>query len=331
MSRWLNRLANFFPLWVVLCSGLALERPGLFTWFSGDLIVVGLALIMVGMGLTLTVDDVQRVARMPGTALAGLVAQFAIMPCLGWTLARGLHLDPELAVGLVLVACCPGGTASNVVSYIARADVALSVLMTMCSTFASVVMTPLLTKFLAGTYVAVDAAALFRSTLQVVVLPVIAGLLLNRLFPRLVRTINPVAPLVSVMFIALICASIIGSTAQLLKTSGATLFLAVGLLHAGGFMLGYVFARVFGYPEVASRTIAIEVGMQNSGLGAVLARSNFPALALAPLPSALSASFHSIIGSLLAAWWRYRPPAAPHPDDRRAAPLAADARAPSSD
>jgi len=157
MTQLFNRLANLFPLWVLTCSGLALFYPEWFTWFSGGMIVWGLAVIMIGMGITLSIDDFRRVARMPRQVMIGVAAQFIIMPFLGWGIARGLALEPALAVGLILVACCPGGTASNVVSYIARADVALSVLMTMCSTFAAVVMTPLLTKWLAGAYVPVDA------------------------------------------------------------------------------------------------------------------------------------------------------------------------------
>lgn len=307
MAAFLNLLANLFPVWVLTCSGLALVFPAWFTWFNSTMIVWGLAVIMIGMGITLSFEDFRRVARLPRQVMIGVAAQYLIMPFLGWSIAKGLALEPALAVGLILVACCPGGTASNVVSYIARADVALSVLMTMCSTFAAVVMTPLLTKWLAGAYVEVNAWSLFVNTLQVVVVPVTLGVLLNRYAPRVVRLVLPAAPLVSVIFIALICASIIGSNAQTVRDSALILFTAVALLHVGGFGLGYLMARLFKLSEIASRTISIEVGMQNSGLGAVLARTSFPELALAPVPSAISASFHSIIGSALAAWWRLRP------------------------
>lgn len=317
MTLLFNRLANLFPLWVLTCSGLALFYPQWFTWFSSRMIVWGLAVIMIGMGITLSVGDFRRVARIPKQVLIGVVAQFTIMPSLGWGIAHGLALEPALAVGLILVACCPGGTASNVVSYIARADVALSVLMTMCSTFAAVAMTPLLTKWLAGAYVPVDAWSLFVNTLQVVVLPVTLGVLLNRCAPRVVGFVLPVAPLISVIFIALICASIIGANAQTVRDSALPLFTAVALLHAGGFSLGYLMARLFKLPVLSCRTIAIEVGMQNSGLGAVLARTSFPQLALAPVPSAISASFHSIIGSVLAAWWRLHPARANKPRAER--------------
>jgi bile acid:Na+ symporter, BASS family len=304
MIQLLNRLANLFPIWVLACSGLALFYPHWFTWFSGRMIVWGLAVIMIGMGITLSVNDFRRVARLPRQVMIGVAAQYLIMPFMGWSIAHGLKLEPDLAVGLILVSCCPGGTASNVVSYIARADVALSVLMTMCSTFAAVAMTPLLTKWLAGAYVPVDAWSLFINTVQVVVIPVSLGVLLNRYTPRMVSFVLPIAPLVSVIFIALICASIIGSNAQTVLDSALLLFTAVALLHIGGFGLGYLLAKMLNLPELSCRTISIEVGMQNSGLGAVLARATFPQMVLAPVPSAISASFHSIIGSILAAWWR---------------------------
>lgn len=303
MSRVLDFVTRLFPLWVLLAGAAALVHPPLFAWFSGSYIVWGLAVIMLGMGLTLSLDDFRAVAGVPGTVFAGIAAQYLIMPAMGWASAHVMGLPPALAVGVILVGCCPGGTASNVVCYLARANVALSVVMTTCSTFAAVVMTPLLTKWLAGTLVAVDAWGLFVSTSQVVLLPVLAGLALNHIAPRTVRRILPAAPLVSVLAIVLICASIIAQSADVLLASGGRLIAAVFLLHSGGFGIGYGFGRVFGYDRIVSRTISIEVGMQNSGLGAVLARQHF-ADPLTVLPAAISATFHSVIGSALAAWWR---------------------------
>jgi BASS family bile acid:Na+ symporter len=300
----LERLANAFPVWVLVACGLALVEPRLFTWFRGEAIVVGLAVIMLGMGITLSIDDFARVATRPATVAAGFLAQFVIMPTAGWLVATMLGLDTPFAVGLILVACCPGGTASNVVTYIARADVALSVLMTTCTTLGAVVLTPLLTKLLAGQMVEVDAWGLFFSTLQVVVLPVAAGVAINRFLPRVVRTVMPVAPLVSVITIALVCASIIGQNAAAVRSSGPQLLLAVVLLHAIGFAVGYLFARLLGYDRIVARTISIEVGMQNSGLGVVLAQKHFPAEPLTAVPCAISSVVHSVIGSLLAGWWR---------------------------
>jgi len=299
---------NLFPLWVLLGGALALVRPQWFDWFSGDFITWGLAVIMLGMGITLSVDDFRAVLKTPRAVGVGFAAQYLVMPFLGWSIAHLLKLDTPLAVGLILVSCCPGGTASNVVAYLARANVALSVLMTMCSTFGAIVMTPLLTKWLAGTYVPVDALGLFASTLKIVLAPLILGLGLHHLAPRFVRAVLPVSPLISVLTITMICASIIGSSAEDLKRSGGILLLAVFLLHAGGFFLGYTVARVLRYDKINCRTISIEVGMQNSGLGAALARRHFAAMPLTALPCAISATFHSVIGSILAGIWRLRPP-----------------------
>lgn len=302
--RALALITNLFPLWVLLAGILALFHPPLFTWFSGPFIVWGLAVIMLGMGVTLSLDDFRAVARLPKAVGAGFLAQFTIMPFLGWSLANALRLPPDFAAGLILVSCCPGGTASNVVAYLAKGNVALSVLMTMCSTFGAVLLTPILTKWLAGTFVPVDAVGLLVSTVKVVLAPLVFGLLLHHSAPRFVRWVLPVAPLVSVVTIALICASIIGQSAAQILHSGGRMLAAVLLLHAGGFTLGYLFARFFGYDRMVCRTVSIEVGMQNSGLGAVLARQHFAPPAA--VPCAISSVFHSVIGSLLAAFWRLR-------------------------
>jgi len=307
MIRLLSLFTNLFPFWVLLGGGLALVHPVWFTWFAGDYITWGLAVIMLGMGITLSFEDFKRVLKMPRAAAIGFVVHYAIMPFLGWTIAHLLRLETPFAVGLILVACCPCGTASNVVNYLARSNVALSVLMTLCSTLGAVVMTPLLTQWLAGQYVPVDARSLFLSTLKIVLAPVLLGVVLNRCAPRLVKVILPVSPLISVLAITLICASIIGASASQFKRSGGELILAVLLLHSGGFLLGYVCSRLLRCDELTSRTISVEVGMQNSGLAAALARQHFAQMPLAALPCAISATFHSVIGSLLAGLWRLWP------------------------
>jgi BASS family bile acid:Na+ symporter len=314
VNRSLNIATNLFPAWVLLGGALALAQPAWFTWFSGEFITYGLAVIMLGMGITLTVDDFKRVLKMPRAVGIGVAAHYAIMPFLGWTIAHLLKLETQFAVGLILVSCCPCGTASNVVNYLARSNVALSVLMTMCSTFGAIVMTPLLTKWLAGKYVPVDALGLFLSTAKIVLAPVVFGVFLNRYAPRVVKFVLPVSPLVSVLAITLICASIIGGSAKDFARSGGELILAVFLLHTGGFFLGYVASRLLRCDELTSRTISVEVGMQNSGLGAALAREHFAALPLAALPCAISATFHSVIGSVLAGLWRLRPVSLRQPD-----------------
>jgi bile acid:Na+ symporter, BASS family len=308
MTRVFAFLANLFPVWVLLASGLALFHPPLFAWFDSSFIVWGLAIVMLGMGITLSFDDFRNVLTMPRTIAAGFIAQYLIMPFLGWGIAHLLRLPPPFAVGLILVACCPGGTASNVISYIAKAHVPLSVLMTMCTTFGAIIMTPTLTDLLASKYVPVSAWGLFVTTALVVILPLVLGLLLHQFFPRTVDLVMPVAPLIAVIAVALICGTIIGENAQTVKKSGGILLLAVSLLHSGGYLLGYFFAKMLGYHEQIRRTISIEVGMQNSALGVTLATKHFPDMPLTPVPCAISAVFQAIIGSLLAGIWRLNPP-----------------------
>jgi BASS family bile acid:Na+ symporter len=306
MRRQVLAAANWFPAWVLGAALLALWQPLLFTWFTGPWIVCGLAVVMLAMGITLSLEDFVAVLRLPRVVALGFIAQYTIMPLLGWAIAITLALPDMLAVGVILVACCPGGTASNVVCYLARGNVALSVLMTMCSTFAAIVMTPLLTGWLAGAYVPVDAWGIFLTTSQVVLVPLLLGLFLHHTTPRFTEFILPAGPLLSVVVISLIVGSIIGQNAAPIMSHGLLLLAAVVLLHGGGFFLGYAMARAVGYDRTIARTISIEVGMQNSGLGAVLAKTRFATDPLAAVPSALSSVCHSLIGSLLAGWWRLR-------------------------
>ena len=301
--RLLNALTNAFPLWVLVASGLALLRPDLFTWFSGPLIPVGLGIIMLSMGMTIGFDDFRRIGQERGSVLPGVALQYTLMPALGWSLARLFDLPTPFAVGLILVSCCPGGTASNVIAFLARADVALSVTMTAVSTLLAVLMTPALTQALAGSRVDVPAGGLLLDTVQVVVLPVVAGALIKWRFPVASQRILPVAPLVAVVAITLIAASVIGSGRQQVLEAGPRLIGAVFCLHVGGFALGYLAGRLFLRRELAARTVSIEVGMQNSGLGVVLAQQNF-ANPLVALPCAISAVVHSLVGSAAAAMWR---------------------------
>lgn len=304
----LQRLSLLFPLWMILSGIAALSWPERLTPMSqGSLVVLLLAFIMLCMGLTLSLEDFRRIARMPRAVAIGFAAQYSIMPLLGWGIAQALDLPPYFAVGLILVGCCPGGTASNLVTYIAGADVALSVVMTVCSTLAAVVFTPLLTQFYAGTLVPVDSWLLFTQTLQVVIIPVVLGVALNSWAPRLVASMMPIAPLLSVIGVCFICAVMFAAHAPAILDHGLELLLAVGLLHGGGFLLGYYFAKAFGYEHQSARTISIEVGMQNSGLAIVLAKQAFPLLPLAPIVGAVSAVMHSLLGSVLAVVWRSQP------------------------
>lgn len=299
----LERLTNAFPWWVLGGATISFFYPPFFTWFKGFWITFGLGVIMLGMGLTLTFEDFARVLKFPKWILGGVVLQFTIMPLLGWGVGLIFKLPTELAVGLVLVACCPGGTASNVVTYLARANVCLSVTMTAISTLLAVVLTPLLTDFWIGNRVDVNAWGLLLSTFQVVILPVTFGILANRFLPKITQKLLPASPLVAVIFITLIVARVVGESKEQMIEAGMSLILSVATLHLLGFLLGYVASYFLFKKEEIARTISIEVGMQNSGLGVVLARANFANPATA-IPSALSSLFHCLIGSLLAVYWR---------------------------
>jgi len=322
LSGLLKTLTNAFALWVIIGSLWAWFYPEHFRWFVDKdnkilgikLIHIGLGMIMFGMGITLSFDDFRAVLKVPRAVIAGVGAQFTVMPLLGFALAQLFSLEAGLAVGLILVSCCPGGTASNVVTYLARANLPLSVLMTMFSTLSAIVMTPLLTGWLAGKYVDIDRWNLFLNMVAVVLLPVIAGVLLNRFLPRAVRHVTPWSPLLSVVIIVLIVGGIIGNARGAIIEHAGSLLIVVFLLHAGGFGIGYALAALFRFKTAFQRTLSIEVGMQNSGLGSSLAKTEkfqgqFQSpldAVLAPVPSAVSALYHCIIGSLLAAYWRRR-------------------------
>lgn len=309
MPALLNRFTSLYPLWLLLFSALAFWRPQTLDWFAGPWIVWALTLVMLGMGFTLSVDDFRRLLQMPGSVALGFAAQYTIMPLAGWAVARVLGLEAGLAVGLILVASCPGGTASNVITYLARANVALSVVLTLASTLLAFVMTPLWTQALAGQYVAVDAWGLCRSTLQVVVAPVLIGVLCNWRFPRAVARVAWLGPVVSVVAICFITGGIVAQSAAAMAAHAGRLILAVLLLHGLGFGLGYAVTRLLRYPVDVARTVSIEVGMQNGGMAAMLARQHFAMAPLAAVPAVFSGILQNLVGSLIAARWRARPAA----------------------
>ncbi|MBI5685861.1 MAG: phosphotransferase [Verrucomicrobia bacterium] len=304
---------DLYLLWLIGVSVVALLWPVTFIWFRGQWVVWALTLVMLGMGFTLTVEDFRRLFRMPGSLALGFLAHYTIMPLSGWLLARTLKLDAGFAVGLILVASCPSGTASNVISFLARANVALAVMVTLTSTLLAFVMTPLWCKTLAGAYVPVDAVKLCLSTLQVAVAPVLLGVFCNWKFPKQVAKVSRFGPVVSVLAIMFITGGIVSANADAILANAGKLTLAAVLLHVMGFGVGYAVAKTLGYAEDVARTISIEVGMQNGGLAAVLARQNFPTQPMAAVPAVFSAIVQNIVGSIVASYWRARPPATPHP------------------
>lgn len=306
MQHVAERFTNLFALWVLVVTLAALQWPEAFMWFQ-RWIVPALGIIMFGMGLTLTPADFRRVLQQPRAVTAGLLAQYLIMPLWGWAVAHLLRLPAPLAAGVVLVGCCPGGTASNVMTYLARGDVALSVTLTAISTLLAVVATPYLTAWLAGALVPVNASDLLWSVTQVILVPVTAGLLVRHMVGERVQRYTALLPVVSVVFIVLIIACVVSLTRDRLLTSGLPAFLAVVLHNTGGLVWGYIAARLCGLDTIRARTIAIEVGMQNSGLGVALARKHF-ADALVALPGALFSVCHNLTGSALATYWARRAP-----------------------
>ncbi|TYI34042.1 hypothetical protein ES332_A04G176300v1 [Gossypium tomentosum] len=331
--RWENMLstaASFYPLYVTVGGIVACFKPSAFAWFverGPSSYSFSLGLIMLAMGLTLELKDLLNLfTQRPLSILFGCVAQYTIMPTFAMVISKSLGLSPSLSVGLILLGCCPGGAASTVVTFIARGDVSLSTVMTVCTTLGAVILTPLLTVILAGTYVPVDAIGLSISTLQVVVAPVLLGSYLQSTFPLVVKMITPFAPLFAVLLSSLLACSIFSGNVVRFKSSivnaslasdaslvsrlqsllsgdlGAVI-LSVMLLHFTGFFVGYISAAICRFREAERRAISIEVGMQNSSLGVVLATTHFTSPVVA-LPGAMSAVIMNIMGSSLGFFWR---------------------------
>nr|NLD40873.1 bile acid:sodium symporter family protein [Actinomycetales bacterium] len=294
-----------FPLLVIAGAAVAVINPEPFRGWAPQVTLL-LQIIMFGMGLTLTLGDFSYVFKRPLPILIGVVAQFVIMPLLGLGIAVALQLPPELAAGVILVGCAPGGTSSNVVTYLAKGDTALSVTMTSISTLFAPIMTPLLTLWLAGSYMPVDAGSMAWSIVQIVLIPVVGGLVIRLLLPKLVEAILPILPWVSVLAITAVVIAVIPGSHNALMTAGGLVFVAVILHNLAGYGLGYAAGRLTRRSDKQSRTVAIEVGMQNSGLAAGLAAQYFSPEAA--LPAAIFSTWHNISGALFAAVSRRFPP-----------------------
>ena len=291
-------------LLVLAAALLAVACPSLLEGIRPTTINYLLGVVMFGMGLTLSLKDFKVVFSHPRDVLTGCLAQFTIMPLLAYALARLFRLDEALALGVVLVGCCPGGTASNVITYLAKGDLALSVGMTGVSTLLAPLLTPLLTWALAGKSVDVDVASMFLSILWVVIVPIVAGLLVKRLWPRFTEQATDYLPAFSSLAIAFIVAVIIAANAEKLLTGGLVIVLVVMLHNVCGLGLGYVIGQLLGLASPKKKAISIEVGMQNSGLASSLATIHFAAYPLATVPGALFSVWHNLSGAAVA--WIYR-------------------------
>jgi len=285
---------------VLLSAVAALAFPEVFGRVKPTVINPLLGVIMFGMGLTLKADDFRIVFSRPKDVIIGCLAQFTVMPLLAWALAKVFSLDEALTVGVVLVGCCPGGTASNVITYLAKGDLALSVGMTGVSTLLAPVLTPLLVLLLAGQTVNVDVAGMLLSILWVVILPIAAGLLVKRFWPRQTTAATAYLPALSTLAICAIVLIVIAANASKLMSSGLIIILVVMLHNIGGLAVGYAIGTLLGMPAAKRKAVSIEVGMQNSGLASSLATLHFAAYPLATIPGAIFSVWHNISGAIVA-------------------------------
>ncbi|MDR0269669.1 bile acid:sodium symporter family protein [Paenibacillus sp.] len=297
VSRFVGRT---FSLWVILFACLGFFLPGIFVYLKGYISLL-LGIAMFGMGLTLSSADFREVFRRPAEVLIGVVGHYIIMPLLAYLLARVLNLPPDIAVGVILVGCCPSGTASNVMTLLSKGDVALGVSIASVSTLIAPLATPALIGLLAGRWMPIDGGALIRDILMVVILPIILGVIVKTLFKKQAEASVQVLPLVSTLAIVIIVAIVVGGSKSKIIESGLLIFAVVILHNLLGFVLGYLFAKLFRMNPSKRKAILFETGMQNSGLGAALASAHFNPIAA--VPSAIFSVWHNISGSLLATWF----------------------------
>ena len=300
MKKLCNYISKYMGAIVVLVAAIALFLPSSFLWVDTWAINPMLGVIMFGMGLTLSPQDFRIVFSRPKDIIIGCLAQFTIMPLLALGLSWAFALPKELALGVILVGCCPGGTASNVITYLAKGDLALSVGMTATSTLLAPLLTPLLVWLLAGTMVEVDTIGMLLSIVYVVIAPIVVGLIFQRYLPKFTKSTVPYLPAFSSIVIAFVVGIVVSHNADRLLVGGMIVVLVVMLHNLCGLSLGYVIGRLLGLAEPKKRAISIEVGMQNSGLASSLATLHFAAYPLATIPGAIFSVWHNISGALVA-------------------------------
>eukprot|EP00560_Eucampia_antarctica_P002152 CAMPEP_0197840466 /NCGR_PEP_ID=MMETSP1437-20131217/45626_1 /TAXON_ID=49252 ORGANISM="Eucampia antarctica, Strain CCMP1452" /NCGR_SAMPLE_ID=MMETSP1437 /ASSEMBLY_ACC=CAM_ASM_001096 /LENGTH=414 /DNA_ID=CAMNT_0043450089 /DNA_START=490 /DNA_END=1734 /DNA_ORIENTATION=- len=310
-----NVATTLFPLWTVLFTGIALKNPSAFTWFTTEYFTAALAALMLSMGITLSPADFVKVASRPNAVIMQFSLCYAMMPLLALGLGKAFALDNALTAGLVLIGSINGGQASNLCTYIAKGNVALSVLMTTATTVGAIFMTPFLCKLALGAVVPVDATGIAISTLQVVLAPIALGMSFKSFFPKFVDKILPFAPVVGVVSTCLLVASAVAQVADPIMSAGLSLQLPCLLLHLIGGLVGYALPKMSGFGEVACRTMAIETSMKSSAFGFLLAKLHFGEYA-ARVPAAVSVVWMALTGSILAVIWRYVPVEPPKKFDR---------------
>ena len=300
MKKVCDFIAQWMGVLVLLVGAVALFLPESFIWIETKTINPMLGVIMFGMGLTLSPKDFKIVLSRPKDILIGCLAQFTIMPLLAWLLTLAFSLPKELALGVILVGCCPGGTASNVITYLAKGDLALSVGMTACSTLLAPIVTPLLVWLMAGTMVNVDTLGMLLSIVYVVIAPIIVGLLCQHFLPKLTKAVTPYLPAFSSLAIAITVGIVVSHNADRLMLGGMIVILVVILHNLLGLSLGFAIGRLLRLEKPKCVALSIEVGMQNSGLASSLANMHFAAYPLATVPGAIFSVWHNISGALAA-------------------------------
>lgn len=300
----LKQISNFFGKYmaiiVLIVAAVSLFFPKTVSFIKTSYVNYLLMIVMFGMGLTLKLEDFKVVFTRPKDIIIGAIAQFTIMPLLAFLLSIAFKLPPELAVGVILVGTCPGGTSSNVMTYLAKGNVALSVGMTSVSTILAPFATPLLTLLYAGQKVDVNAVSMFISIVQVVILPIALGFIINKFFYKFTNSIKEILPLISVLAIVAIVAAVVSANSQRLMQVGYLVIIVVVLHNSLGYLLGYMLAKLFRLNNAKCKAVSIEVGMQNSGLATSLAATHFASMALATVPGAIFSVWHNISGSIVA-------------------------------
>ena len=304
MKKLCYYLSEYLGVLVLAAAVFALAFPEVLQQVRPTVINYLLGVVMFGMGLTLNLHDFKIVFSRPKDVITGCLAQFTIMPLLAWGLSQLFALDEALALGVVLVGCCPGGTASNVITYLAKGDLALSVGMTGVSTLLAPFLTPLLTWALAGKSVDVDVAGMLLSILWVVILPIVAGLIVKWLWPKFTEKATAYLPALSSLAISMIVAIVIGANASKLLAGGMMIVAVVMLHNICGLGLGYLIGKLLGLSEPKKRAISVEVGMQNSGLASSLATLHLAACPMATIPGAIFSVWHNISGAIVAYLYR---------------------------
>ena len=295
-------LTKWTPAFVTAVAIFTYFFPNTFAWVKGNAQTSILGFIMLTMGLTLSKEDFRILISRPIDMLIGVTAQYLLMPLIAWTVAKALNLPHPVAVGLLLVGCCPGGVSSNIMSFLCKGDVAFSVGMTTVTTLLAPIMTPILMLYLAGENIDVDAIGMFKSILIVTILPIALGLGLNAALNKSTRfnEIKKTLPGVAVIGLACIVGGVVSAHGQKIVTSAFIIFAAVFLHNTLGYILGYITGLLAKFSSSKCRTVSIEVGMQNAGLATVLSAKHFPTMPEAAIASAVSCVWHSISGALLA-------------------------------